>query len=176
MAAISQRMRLKSRQGVNEIVGSLTRPAKLLNLNYIRALCFHYGVTGEDRELLRELRALQKRIRNFQGILFDKPVRKYKACLRHNSGRVEVLGWFDSELDAYKHYRAANAKRLPQRIDMFESPAKVQRLLKLVEACRHEIRKDSLLGSSLDSTRWRDTYETRISTSYYVRAGKGGRE
>jgi hypothetical protein len=50
-------------------------------------------MSDEDKELIAELRALQKRIRNFHGVMFDKQARKYRATITYN-GRIEVLGFF----------------------------------------------------------------------------------
>jgi hypothetical protein len=111
-------------------------------------------MTAEDRALIAQLRALQKRIKNFHGVIFDRQARKYRAAITYN-GRIEVLGFFTEEVEAFRHYRAAAAKR-PTRIDRFESPARVLRLLDLAGRFPTAIRPEPVFGSSLDQRRNRD--------------------
>lgn len=57
----------------------------------------------------------------------------------------------DSELAAFKQYAAANAALHPRdRLDPYESPARVERLLRLAAKYPVPIRPESLLHSSLD--------------------------
>jgi hypothetical protein len=111
-------------------------------------------MNAEDKELMARLKALQKRIKNFRGVLFDQEAKKYRAAITYN-GRIHVLGLFDCELDAYKHYRHAAAQR-PVKIDRFESPARIERLLHLAGRFPAPLRPDPIMSSSLDQKRNRN--------------------
>lgn len=107
-----------------------------------------------DEQLLAQLRKLQRCVPRFQGVLFDAERKQWRAAIRYN-GKAVIIGHYDSEVLAFQAYRNAR----PQRTDAWESPAKIERLLRLAESCPHEIRQDSLMRSSLDQSRW--AYEHR---------------
>jgi hypothetical protein len=114
-------------------------------------------MTAEDKELLRELAALRFRVKRFSGVIFDRAVGKYRASLKRN-GHVAVLGYFDSEADAFRHYRCALAAR-PARIDKFESPAKIEKLLNLAARYPAPLRPDPIMSSTMCQYRNRNWQE-----------------
>jgi hypothetical protein len=109
---------------------------------------------SDDETELAQLRRLRKRIKNFGGCCWDADKQKYRAAVKH---KVRIVGWFASELSAFRAYREAASALKPQHPVPWEPPARVERLLRLAESCPHETRQDgSLMGSSLDQNRWRD--------------------
>ena len=111
---------------------------------------------SDDETELAQLRRLQRRIPRFGGVKWDAEKRQYRSALKQG-GKVEIIGWHDSEVEAFRAYREAVYTAKPQHPVPFESQARVERLLRLASSCAHETRQDcSLMGSSLDQNRWRD--------------------
>jgi hypothetical protein len=115
-------------------------------------------MTAEDKELLRQLYKLKKRVGNFCGVRWDPEAHKYRASLRRNGGRVDLLGFFNSEVEAFKHYRVAMAARGP-KILKFESPARIERLLTLAGRYPAPLRPDPIMSSTMCQYRNRNWQE-----------------
>lgn len=123
-------------------------------------------MSGEDRELLKRLRKLRARIPNFGGVVWDRSRRQYRASLK-NGKSIKTLGWYSSELAAFRSYLQANAAAHPRdRINPFESPARIAKLLALAARCQISVRPEAIFHSSLDpasNALWSEAGGRRIS-------------
>jgi hypothetical protein len=86
-----------------------------------------------DKELLKKLRKLRRRIPRFSAVKWDRKKRAWHASIKFGSS-VKSLGWYKDEVSAFRAYLMARAER-PSRRDRFESPTRIARLLELAERC-----------------------------------------
>ena len=107
---------------------------------------------SEDRELLKRLRKLRRRIPRFSGIVWDREKRSWHATIKH-SASIKRLGWYPDQASAFRAYLMARAER-PSRRDRYESPVRIERLLELASRCPAPIRPEVLQGSSMCKYRW----------------------
>jgi len=102
------------------------------------------------RDELGQLKLIQSRVPKFYGVVPEGG--KFRAAIKEN-GKLRILGYCDTALEAFRMYRKA---RRPRR-EKLETTAEVERLLAMAAAFPTRILPDaSLIASTMDWKRNRN--------------------